>query len=165
MKDLLGIIILLARIVPFSGLTSCPDAWTAFMGSCYLFGHDLMTFHEAAVLCKSYEANLIHIETSNENTFIEDQLKHLYRASSATAWWIGLTDENVEGLWKWHDTDTLATFTDWFPGEPSNGGNNEDCASIYVREGFHWNDVNCQLFKYYPICEIQDQNYNVEVVG
>ncbi|WAR16252.1 LECH-like protein [Mya arenaria] len=88
--------------------------------------------------------------------------------SNETAWWIGLTDENVEGLWKWHDTDTLATFTDWYPGEPStNGGgsNNEDCASIYVRESFHWNDVDCQLYKYYPICELGGTESSPEVVG
>ena len=26
-------------------------------------------------------------------------------------WWLGITDEDVEGTWKWFDTDTVATYT------------------------------------------------------
>jgi len=29
--------------------TDCPDAWTAYNGSCYHFGHDAMHYVEAEV--------------------------------------------------------------------------------------------------------------------
>ena len=33
--------------------------------------------------------------------------------------WIGGSDEEVEGLWKWEDS-TKFTYTNWFEGEPNN---------------------------------------------
>ena len=32
-------------------------------------------------------------------------------------YWIGLADEEIEGIWKWVGTDELVSFTDWNPGK------------------------------------------------
>lgn len=52
--------------------------------------------------------------------------------------WLGATDEEVDGLWKWVDGDKL-TFKAWGTGEP-NGGRREN----YLRLGIRgkWIDVN-----------------------
>lgn len=53
--------------------------------------------------------------------------------------WIGLTDELVEGQFRWESGEPL-TFTYWCSGEPNNAGN-EDYAYINNCAGEGWNDV------------------------
>ena len=71
--------------------------------------------------------------------------------------WLGLTDKATEGVWKWSDTNTVADFTDWYPGEPNSAWDtiNEDCAVMYNVQhkfGYRWGDINCwRLFQ--PACE------------
>ena len=60
--------------------------------------------------------------------------------------WIGYSNQTTEGTWKWVDTgkqEAVRTYTNWNNGEPNNGGNNEDCASMDKYDG-KWNDHGCE---------------------
>ena len=46
--------------------------------------------------------------------------------------WIGGSDVDSEGNWKWMTSQILFNYTDWYPGEPNNYGGNEDCLYVLV---------------------------------
>ncbi|XP_005916858.1 C-type lectin domain family 4 member M [Haplochromis burtoni] len=62
---------------------------------------------------------------------------------SPKAFWIGLSDVQEDGTWKWWD-GTVLTEGYWNDGEP-NDVSNEDCAALYPKANFFksWNDVRC----------------------
>ncbi|XP_060571766.1 perlucin-like protein [Ruditapes philippinarum] len=136
----------------------CPDGWTTFNGSCYFFGHHDLDFQEAERFCTHYDANLVVIETSSENTFIKSHLQTLKDARH----WIGLTDEIIEGAWTWYKSSSIASFTDWGAGQP-NEGSVGNCAAIWAGFKYQWVDEACtHLFK--PLCE-RRANVEVEIIG
>ncbi|XP_053383515.1 C-type lectin domain family 10 member A-like [Mercenaria mercenaria] len=143
------------------GLTSttCYDGWLAFEGSCYFFGHSAVHFTEAEQFCRQHHnSHLIHVESKLENDFIKDRLRDF----KSKHWWLGLTDELIEGTWKWFDNDQTANFTDWHPGQPD--ASPEDCAIYVYSWDFDWGDVKC-LNNYYPICELRGMQVETEIVG
>lgn len=78
--------------------------------------------------CEAMGGHLVTVTTSGENSFIYN----LWPSG-----WIGLTDEVVEGTWRWVTGETYS-YTSWNPGEPNNAGN-EDYVQ-FVGSG-KWNDL------------------------
>jgi glutamine synthetase type III len=69
--------------------------------------------------------------------------------------WLDGTDEFSEGMWEWASTGQAMDYTHWFPGEPNDAGNDEDCLLIHDSyPNGEWNDGLCSThFKY--ICELK----------
>ncbi|KAI5087684.1 CD209 antigen [Silurus meridionalis] len=71
--------------------------------------------------------------------------------------WIGLSDTEIEGNFKWVD-GTLLTTSFWWNGEPNDYGKNEDCAITgYKFAKFNistWADFPCD-FPGFGICEMK----------
>ena len=56
--------------------------------------------------------------------------------------WIGGTDKDKEGTWKWTDGSPFdLTWWGWRPKQPDNYKGREDCLHITVGEGKHWTDT------------------------
>ena len=134
-------------------------------GSCYvLFTAPAETWNNARAKCESLGAQLVKIETAFENEF----LKRTFLMSSGTSgvtYWIGLSDQEEEGEWKWTDSSLLRNYmyTEWSTGNPNNLRGKQDCGHIaqgtfdlkgYPFEGFdgEWNDLECD-FRLGYICE------------
>ncbi|XP_045198969.1 perlucin-like protein [Mercenaria mercenaria] len=146
------VLILLVALAPDLLLgtkaASCLDGWISYRSHCYFVGYELrLPFSTAQIYCRINGAYLTRLDTYSEYFFLKKLLKRT-RAYSA---WTSLSDQRYEGIWLWHGTNELATFSDWAPGNPNND-KNEDCMGFYHRHGYMWNDFPCTV-KLIPICE------------
>ncbi|XP_059143615.1 pro-epidermal growth factor-like isoform X2 [Physella acuta] len=102
-----------------------------------------VTMREAQNICLANNGSLVTITSQDESDYIFSQ----YRAINYHAW-IGLTDEQQEGEWKWLDGAPY-TFTLWGYGEPG-GGLSENCALLRYAD---WVDTSC-FEQWSFICEM-----------
>jgi GH25 family lysozyme M1 (1,4-beta-N-acetylmuramidase)/predicted small integral membrane protein len=104
------------------------------------------TWANAKADCLARGGHLVTITSSGENTFV----KSLVGANCA---WIGLTDEQTEGVWKWVTGESVV-YTNWSTYEPNNCCGGEDYGEM-CSDGY-WNDNggprDYNLTRYY-VCE------------
>uniref|UniRef100_A0A3B3I9G2 C-type lectin domain-containing protein n=1 Tax=Oryzias latipes TaxID=8090 RepID=A0A3B3I9G2_ORYLA len=123
--------------------TGCPEKWSRFGSSCYFLREESKTWDEAREFCRAKEADLVVINSKEENEFISKLKKQDV--------WLGLSDRDLEGTWKWVDGSSL-TLQFWASDQPDNIGGVEDCAHTNFEFPGLWNDVPCQFSKQL-ICE------------
>ena len=93
------------------------------------------------------------IESLEENDFI----KANYLTGRGN-YWIGLSDSETEGDWKWADGTKLSEYKNWGQQQPNDNRGNQDCVVIRLGSSHNrnydgeWNDVNCSKNKGF-ICE------------
>ncbi|XP_008588175.1 PREDICTED: asialoglycoprotein receptor 2 isoform X4 [Galeopterus variegatus] len=126
----------------------CPVNWVEHRGSCYWFSRTGKTWPEAEKYCQLENANLVVINSWEEQKFIIEHTRPF-------ATWIGLTDS--DGTWKWVDgTDYRYGYRTW--GFPRPGywrgyevGRSESCAE--VEWNGRWNNIACQELHRW-VCEM-----------
>ncbi|CAL8351542.1 unnamed protein product [Boreogadus saida] len=91
--------------------------------------------------CLQRNADLVVINSRREKEFTSSIGKH----------WIGLSDRETEGEWKWVDGSGL-TFRNWRKDEPDGGDKISECAEQHGRELPNWNDAFCNRPNFW-ICE------------
>lgn len=102
-----------------------------------------LTWSQAVTLSGSNSAglSLVKIESEEENNAIVNSFGQI--GSSVTInGWIGLNDISAEGDYRWLD-DSHYSYEAFSPGEPNNGGGNEDAIAIFltdVNRFGKWND-------------------------
>ncbi|XP_026160185.1 CD209 antigen-like [Mastacembelus armatus] len=126
----------------------CPAGWKKFQCSCYFTSVSKKSWSQSREYCQRFGADLATIQSQAEMTFINS----LYKSDKEV--WIGLTDEGVEGQWKWVDGTPLTTAY-WGKGQPNSyDGRNQDCVEFWHRGSSigDWNDENCNVEQNW-ICE------------
>ncbi|GAA6084603.1 low affinity immunoglobulin epsilon Fc receptor-like, partial [Tachysurus ichikawai] len=122
--------------------------WRYFNSSFYYFSTGIKNWIESRTDCSNRLADLVIIDSTAEQ-FIPKWL-----LNSETAW-IGLSDTDKDGVWKWVDGTNLTT-GHWNAGEPNHGKKDEYCVEI-LGSSNSWNDRSCSdrlLF----ICEMNTFN-------
>uniref|UniRef100_A0A8C1GUG3 C-type lectin domain-containing protein n=1 Tax=Cyprinus carpio TaxID=7962 RepID=A0A8C1GUG3_CYPCA len=124
------------------------DGWTYYQSSIYYMSKEMMNWTESRRYCMDTGADLIIINNTEKQEFVKNM-------SGGAAVWIGVTDSDVEGTWKWVDGRNVTS--DGGIKEP-NGATTENCAvtvgvpqSVFC-ELVGWIDVACnRAFQW--ICE------------
>ncbi|XP_012994201.2 C-type lectin domain family 4 member E-like isoform X2 [Esox lucius] len=125
--------------------THFQEGWRYFGSSLYFLSAEQKTWYESRQDCQRRNADLVIINSEEEQKLISG-LKMRF--------WIGLTDKDEEGTWKWVDGTKLTTGY-WLSGQPDNFQSQEDCAEIYIWDNKRlelWNDLNCETKRNW-ICE------------
>lgn len=99
-----------------------------YNGHSYYRSTGSMTWTDARQACANMGGYLVTVTTLAENNF----LFNLWPNG-----WIGLTDEVVEGQWRWVTGEPF-TWANWNSGEPNNAGNED---YIQFVGGGRWNDL------------------------
>nr|XP_055073122.1 C-type mannose receptor 2-like [Misgurnus anguillicaudatus] len=116
------------------------DGWIYL--SLYFISTEMKTWNESRIYCRERGGDLIIINNKEEEDFISRKT-----ISSGARFWIGLSDSDVEGTWRWVDGTPLNS-SFWAAGEP-NGNISENCVES-IRPG--WNDASCYIAQNW-ICE------------
>ncbi|XP_076796654.1 C-type lectin domain family 4 member D isoform X4 [Arvicanthis niloticus] len=77
--------------------TCCPVSWRAFQSNCYFPLNDNQTWHDSERNCSGMSSHLVTINTEAEQNFVTQLLDKRF------SYFLGLTDEKVEGQWRWMD--------------------------------------------------------------
>ncbi|XP_030582144.1 C-type lectin domain family 4 member F-like [Archocentrus centrarchus] len=120
------------------------QGWVYFRGSFYYFSSIKKSWNDSREDCLQRGADLVIISSREEQNLIRQ-----FRGYT----WIGMTDTEEEGTWKWVD-GTLLDKRYWHTGEPNNyNGLEEDCGEIkLVEDENKWNDIECNTENFW-ICE------------
>ncbi|XP_036271937.1 C-type lectin domain family 17, member A [Pipistrellus kuhlii] len=121
---------------------TCPEGWLPFEGKCYYFSPNTKPWDEARKFCQENYSHLVIISSIEEQNFVTKAHR------SPRVHWLGLSDREHEGNWKWLDGSPV-TLSFWEPEEPNNM-NDEDCVSM--NKYGSWNDLSCSKATYW-ICE------------
>nr|XP_021327940.1 C-type lectin domain family 4 member F-like [Danio rerio] len=115
--------------------------WFYYQSSFYYLSNETKSWTESRRCCKDRGADLIIVNNKQEQDFI-------MKITGNNEFWIGLTDSDEEGNWKWVDGSIL-TSGFWASSgsitEP-NGRETENCAVTHLKkhpELKGWLDVAC----------------------
>uniref|UniRef100_A0A8C1TAZ0 C-type lectin domain-containing protein n=1 Tax=Cyprinus carpio TaxID=7962 RepID=A0A8C1TAZ0_CYPCA len=118
------------------------DGWKYYQSSLYFISSEMKSWTESRRYCRERAADLIIINNTEEQDFVK------IISGTSDSFWIGLTDIEVEGRWKWVDGSTL-TSGFWGSTEPNGRANEEDCALNHLPG---WADYPCDYMSKW-ICE------------
>lgn len=111
--------------------------------SCYQLGDTLGPWRAASDLCQAWGGDLAKVESVEENTLLGER--------SEQDVWLGASDFEDEGNFRWFDGDDVDPEGSWAPAQPDNFEGRENCLELRAIDD-RWNDVPCTSEKL-ALCE------------
>jgi hypothetical protein len=102
-------------------------------GSCYMVGDNVFAWQDARNFCQAWGGDLVEIGSFEENVGLARSIDDSV--------WIGATDQEEEGTFRWAGGAPLG-YTGWSFNQPNNLQGNEDCAELRQSDE-RWSDVPC----------------------
>ncbi|MFK8186094.1 MAG: NF038122 family metalloprotease [Phormidesmis sp.] len=103
-----------------------------YNGSLYVLSQE-SNWHDAQAEAELLGGNLATINDATEEAWLQQTF------GTAEGFWIGLTDEAVEGQFEWVNGEDV-TYTNWAPGKPDNSRGEQHYTYINQSGGTQWND-------------------------
>eukprot|EP00105_Crassostrea_gigas_P036240 XP_019920388.1 PREDICTED: aggrecan core protein-like [Crassostrea gigas] len=139
---------------------SCEEGWVQNENHIYRLFTEKKNWESAKDHCESIDAYLVEIESSEENTWIFQNIvqQHFLPKKNQCSKnirdctvWIGGSDKSKETQFIWSKSKNKITFTKWLSNNPDDFRSNEDCIEMLATTG-EWNDMSCD-FNTHFICE------------
>ncbi|XP_042308323.1 CD209 antigen-like protein C [Sceloporus undulatus] len=121
---------------------SCPTIWKMEGRNCYYFSAEKKNWTNALWHCINKKANLVSVWSDEEQEFLRDNLNNVTH-------WLGMTDIEREGKWKWKEGNLLVSTTFWDKGEPQMS-HEKNCGII--QPNGTWASAVCS-FHHHWICK------------
>ena len=137
----------------FQATASCPEGWNKLSSSdtkCYKASpfSEKLNFQDAMDKCISLNAKLAEPINTEENENIATKLMGMM---SFSRYWIGISDKETEGTFKYASDASEVEFTSWRSGQPNNRWPKLDCVAF--KKG-QWNTANCENRQFPYICQM-----------
>jgi len=138
--------------------SSCKDGWWQAGGICYIVSQSRMPWFSAQEYCWEKGGYLAEIKSKDQEDSLDEFL------NDGVYYWLGLTDLAHEGTFKWEEGHDEADYTNWWPGQPNNYDETEDCVVKSLQsyesatiDAIGWDDYPCDEetiheFSIYALC-------------
>ena len=107
-----------------------------------------LNFQDAMEKCNSMNAKLAEPMNTDENENIATELTGMAKFSR---YWIGISDKETEGTFKYASDASEVEFTSWRSGQPNNRWPKLDCTAF---KNGQWNTANCANRQFPYICQM-----------
>ena len=113
-----------------------------------------LKFQDAIEQCNILNATLAEPMNAEENAYLATNFNAKIR------YWIGISDRETEGTFKYVSDASVVGFTFWGNGQPNDKWPKLDCTAFKNRT---WNTANCGNKKFPYICQMDINNSGCDV--
>jgi hypothetical protein len=98
-------------------MSQCAFGWVAMNQFCVSVMQQRMTWSEAETECNRNSGHLVSIRSEDDQKIIDQLLMNSPGYKDHNAYWIGASDRNLEGDFRWSDSLPFSYTSEYILGE------------------------------------------------